>query len=64
MDNIVDILNWLIKPNNREKLSDCELNYITNSINKCIENISPIIKKIESEKKILLYIKSLKRKRK
>ena len=33
MDNIIDILNWLIKPNNRGKLSDCELNYITNSIN-------------------------------
>lgn len=63
MDNIIDILNWLIKPNNREKLSDYELNYITDSINKCIESISPIIKRIESEKKILLYIKSLKRKR-
>ena len=61
MNGIIDILIWLNKPNNRVRLSEFEIDFITNSIKRCIEDINPIIEKVEREKRVLLYIESFKR---
>lgn len=63
MDCIVDVLNWLSKSSNRKKLTEEELDYITNVINKCVYDLKPMLEKCEREKRVLIFIKSLKEER-
>lgn len=63
MNGLIEILIWLNKPRNRNKLGDYELNCITESIEKCTKEISSVIERVNKEERFLFYIKSLKRNR-
>lgn len=63
MDCIIDILNWLSKSSNRKKLTEEELDYITNVIDRCVYDLKPLLEEREREKRILMFVKSLKKER-